>query len=72
MMIYPVNADETPGVEEDITIVIGANGTGLMFKDIDMTGITGIKGVYGQVTGITQGGDVEFRLGGPNGQLLER
>lgn len=69
-MIYPVNAEETPGIEEDITIVIGTNGSGFMFKDIDMTDITGIKGVYGQVTGITKGGDVEFRLGGPGGELL--
>ena len=69
-MIYPINAEETPGVDEDMTIVIGANGAGFMFSDIDMTGITAIKGVYGQVTGITKGGDVEFRLGGPDGDLL--
>ncbi|MEE9363615.1 MAG: ThuA domain-containing protein [Cellulophaga sp.] len=71
-MKFFVNAEETPGVDEDMTIVIGTKGSFFMFEAIDLTDVTGIKGAFGIVSGITKGGDVEFRIGGLEGQLIAK
>ena len=69
-MKFPVKAEDTPGIDEDMTIVIGQKDKFFMFKDIDLTGISSILGQYGLVTGITKGGTVEYRLGSPDGELI--
>ncbi len=69
-MKFPVKAEDTPGVDEDMTIVIGQKNKFFMFRDIDLTGVTSIHGQFGLVTGITQGGTVEYRLGSPDGELI--
>ncbi len=69
-MKFPVKAADTPGIEEDMTIVVGQKGKFFTFNDIDLTGVTAIKGAFGLVPTITKGGIVEFRLDGPGGELL--
>ncbi|NAS11506.1 ThuA domain-containing protein [Poritiphilus flavus] len=69
-MTFFVNADETPGIDEDMTIAVGTKGSYLMFREIDLSEVKAIRGRYGLVKGITQGGDVEFRLGGLDGELI--
>ncbi|MFP4092817.1 MAG: carbohydrate-binding protein, partial [Cyclobacteriaceae bacterium] len=67
---FPVKAEDTPGLDEDITIVIGQKDKFFMFKDIDLSGVTSILGQFGLVTGITKGGTVEYRLGSPDGEMI--
>lgn len=69
-MKFPVKAEDTPGIDEDMTIVIGQKNKFFMFKDIDLSGVTSIHGQFGLVTGITKGGTVEYRLGSPDGELV--
>ncbi len=67
---FPVKAAETPGVEEDMTIVIGSKGGYFMMQDIDMTGINTITAKVAFAPGITKGGTMEIRAGAPDGELL--
>jgi len=67
---FPVKADETPGLEEDMTIVIGSKGGYFMMKAIDMTGINSITARVAFAPGITKGGTMEIRMGAPNGDVL--
>jgi cytochrome c len=69
-MKYPVKAEDAPGIEEDMTIVIGQKNKFFMFRDIDLTGVSSILGQFGMVTGFTKGGTVEYRLGSPDGELI--
>lgn len=67
---YPVKAADTPGLEEDITVVIGQKGKFFAFQDVDLSGVTAIKGQFALVPGVTKGGRVEYRLDGLDGELL--
>ena len=67
---YPVKAADTPGVDEDMTVVIGQRGKYFAFRDIDLTGVTAVQAQFGLAPGITKGGRVEYRLNGPDGELL--
>ena len=69
-MKFPVKAADTPGVDQDMTVVVGQKGKYFTFHAIDLTGVTAIKGQFGLAPGITKGGRVEYRLDGPEGALL--
>ncbi|MEM8965808.1 MAG: carbohydrate-binding protein, partial [Bacteroidota bacterium] len=69
-MKFPVKAEDTPGIDEDMTIVVGQHGKSFMFRNIDLTGVAAIKGQFGMAPGITKGGTVEYRLDAPDGELL--
>ncbi len=69
-MKFPIKAEDTPGIDEDMTIVVGQHGKSFMFRDIDLTGVAAIKGQFGLAPGITKGGTVEYRLDAPDGELL--
>ena len=63
-------AGTAPGIDEPLGIAIGTKNGYFMFKDIDLTGVKAIKGRFGMAAGIVKGGDVEFRLGSQDGELL--
>lgn len=63
-------AGTVPGVDEALGIAIGMKDKYFMFKDMDLTGVSGVKGRFAVAKGILKGGDVEFRLGGLEGELI--
>jgi len=63
-------AGTAPGVDEDLGIAIGQKDAYFMFKDLDLTGVKAVKGRFAVAAGIIKGGDVEFRLGSQDGELL--
>ena len=65
-----VPAGTVPDLDEALGIAIGKKDTYIMFKDLDLTGVKAIKGRLAVAAGIMTGGDVEFRLGGIDGELL--
>ncbi|MEM1136625.1 MAG: ThuA domain-containing protein [Bacteroidota bacterium] len=67
---FPVKAADTPGVDEDMTIVIGAKDGYFMMEGIDLTGINSITAKIAFAPGITKGGVMEVRSGAADGTLL--
>ncbi|ASV29947.1 ThuA domain-containing protein [Maribacter cobaltidurans] len=65
-----VPAGTVPDLDEALSIAIGQKGKYFMFKDLDLTGVKAIKGRFAVAAGIIKGGDVEFRVGGIDGELL--
>lgn len=65
-----VPAGTVPDLDEELGIAIGQKDGYFMFKDMDLTGVKAIKGRFAVAPGIVKGGDVEFRLGGIDGELI--
>ena len=65
-----LKAGQVPGIEEDMGIVIGVKDGYFVFKDLDLTGVAAVRGPLGFAPGITKGGTLELRAGGPDGTLL--
>lgn len=65
-----IPAGTIPDLDEPLGIAIGTKGGYFMFKNIDMTGIKAVTGNFAIAPGIVKGGDVEFRLGSQDGELL--
>lgn len=65
-----VPAGTAPGVDEDLSIAIGPKDSYLAFKTLDMTGVTGVNCAFAMASGFVAGGEVEFRLGAMDGELL--
>ena len=65
-----VPAGTAPGIDEDLGIAIGQKDGYFMFKGLDLTGVKAIRGRFAVAAGIVKGGDVEFRLGSMDGELL--
>jgi len=65
-----VPAGTVPDLDEALSIAIGQKGKYFMFKGLDLTGVKAIKGRFAVAAGIIKGGDVEFRVGGIDGELL--
>ncbi len=65
-----VPAGTVPDLDEELGIAIGQKGGYFMFKDMDLTGVKAINGRFAVAPGIVKGGDVEFRLGGIDGELI--
>lgn len=65
-----IKAGSAPGLEEDMGIAIGQKDAYFMFKDLDLTGVTGVKGRFAVAKGIMKGGDIELRLGAKEGELI--
>ena len=63
-------AGTAPGIDEPLGIAIGQKDKYFMFKDMDLTGVKAVKGRFAIAPGIVKGGDVEFRLGSVDGELL--
>ncbi len=67
---FLVDAANTPGVNEDMTVVVGEHDTWCMFEDIDLTGIRAISARCGLMPNITNGGKLNIRLGSPQGKKI--
>ena len=65
-----VPAGTVPDLDEALSIAIGQKNSYFMFKDIDLTGVKAIKGRFAVAAGIVKGGEVEFRLGSQDGELI--
>lgn len=65
-----VPAGTVPDLDEELGIAIGSKDAYFMFKNLDLTGVKAIKGRFAVASGIVKGGDVEFRMGSIDGELL--
>jgi len=63
-------AGTAPGIDEPMGIAIGAKDGYFMFRDMDLTGVQAVNGMFAVAAGIVKGGDVEFRLGSIDGEIL--
>ncbi|MEL6844385.1 MAG: hypothetical protein AAFP02_14330, partial [Bacteroidota bacterium] len=67
---FDVTPDMAPGIEEAFTIVIGSKGKHLMFEQLDLTGVSKINLLALAFKPIMDGGILEFRLDGLDGELV--
>lgn len=65
-----VPAGTIPDLDEALSIAIGQKDTYFMFKNIDLTEVKAVKGRFAVAPGIIKGGNVEFRLGSIDGELI--
>ena len=60
--VMNIKAGDYPGVNEDLTIVVGDEGDFLLFKDLDLTDIAGLEIMASAMSMALQGGVLAFRL----------
>ena len=65
-----VPAGTIPDLDESLGIAVGQKDSYFMFKDMDLSGVKGVKGRFAVAAGMIKGGDVEFRVGGIDGELI--
>ncbi|PHN05950.1 ThuA domain-containing protein [Flavilitoribacter nigricans] len=70
-MKFVVDPDQAQGmVDEPMTIMLGSDGNFLLFKDIDLTGITAIKTRFVRAGAYFKGGRIDFHLDSMDGPIL--
>ncbi|MEM8488626.1 MAG: ThuA domain-containing protein [Bacteroidota bacterium] len=62
--------EDAPGGLGGRQLLLGAHGAEVIYKNIDLRGIGGIKGTFVVAPTFTTGGHVDIYLGSPDGQLL--
>lgn len=65
-----VTPDMVPGLEENLSIVIGQKDSYMAFKGVDLTGVKALSGAFTVNSAFVKGGEVELRLGGLEGELI--
>lgn len=63
-----IEADAYPGIAETIKVVIGEDEDYLVFKNLDLTAITGIEIKASATSEVSQGGIIRLRLDKPKGK----
>lgn len=61
-MLYEVKAEDTPGFNDDVTVLVGMHKSKVHYYDIDFTGVSSIDVAAVVVTQLTAGGILHFRL----------
>ena len=72
-MKFEITPDMAPPgmeIEEAFELVIGTKGSSVMYGDIDLTGVGAIELIGGAMSAFMDGGWVDVRLDGADGQLL--
>lgn len=69
-MKIDVEAGSAPGVEEDITITLGDDGTVYTYRTIDLTGIGSVTFSIAQFPQYFKGGVMELVLDDPSGEVI--
>jgi cytochrome c len=69
-MKIPLKAGDVPGIEEDMTIVVGSEGAYLKFNELDLTGVTQLKMQIGLAATFTKGGHIEIRSDALDGEMI--
>ncbi|MDX1666414.1 MAG: PKD domain-containing protein, partial [Saprospiraceae bacterium] len=67
---YRVKAGDYPGVDQDLDMVFGKDGSHVGYSDIDLTHIETVSLEVGLATQYTAGGRVELRLDAPDGPII--
>ncbi|TAE59494.1 MAG: carbohydrate-binding protein [Bacteroidetes bacterium] len=69
-LTYDVKAGQVPGIDQDLSIVVGIKDSYIAYKGLDLSGIALVEAQVGLVTNVTGGGSVEIRLDRPDGELI--
>lgn len=70
-MKFIVDPDQAQGmVDEPMTIMLGSNGNYILFREIDLTGITAVRLHYIKAGTYFKGGRIALRLDSKDGPLL--
>ncbi len=69
-MKFKVEPGMAPGVEEEMNIIIGVGGGFVGYKNIDLTGVTGIEIGAAQAGTFFGGGSIEIRIDKPDGDVI--
>lgn len=67
---FDIEAGQYPGIEEDMSLIIGDPDGYLVFKSIDLTGITGIEAMITAMSAYMDGGEIEIRLDAFDGESI--
>ncbi|MFY0689232.1 MAG: ThuA domain-containing protein [Cyclobacteriaceae bacterium] len=67
---FDLEAGAAPGVEQDMTLLIGAHGGWAKFDAIDFTRVNSMMLGIAQFPNYFKGGEIELRIDGPTGEVV--
>ncbi|MFT5168974.1 MAG: cytochrome c [Saprospiraceae bacterium] len=69
-MKFKVEPGMAPGVEEEMNIIVGVGDGYVAYKNLDLTGVTGLEVGAAQAGTFFGGGTIEIHIDQPDGEVI--